>query len=98
MHVPTGADTYTTSDTVECNKLDRPFFKALGKISKATWWHALNETENSPDPLPTDDKSSRRLASVGYGGGTSTLVSAEAKEEAERECWNLCPINNELGH
>ena len=68
LHVPTGADKYTGSEAVESHKLNRPFFKALGKISKATVWHALNETYNSPaDPFSTDDTGSRRRGAGGSG-------------------------------
>ena len=82
LHVPTGREKYNDADDVETHALNRPIFKAL---SKATLWHALNETDNNPDPRPTA-AGSRRLSSVGYGGGQTTLISAEAQEEAERDC------------
>ena len=85
LHVPaTKAQYYEDEADVEKHKLNRPFFKTLGKLSKYTLWWALFESGNTPDPLPTAD-SIRRASSVGFGGGQATLVNIDAQEQAERE-------------
>ena len=78
LHVPAKkAQYYEDEADVEKQKLNRPFFKTLGKLSKFTLWWALFETGNTPDTLPTAD-SLRRASSVGFGGGQATLVNIDA--------------------
>ena len=80
LHVPAKkAQYYEDEADVEKHKLNRPFFKTLGKLSKFTLWWALFETGNTPDPLPTAD-SLRRASSVGFGGGQATLINIDAQE------------------
>ena len=56
LHTPTTdaerLETYKTATDVQGHKGNRKFFKRVGAISKATLWHALSLTGNSPDPLP----------------------------------------------
>ena len=49
LHSP--SKKYATAGDVQRHKKNRPFFKKLGGLSKSTLWHALAETDNSPEPF-----------------------------------------------